>query len=544
MAVMFDSALTAALGTALNREWSGRHLEAAWFAPEQWSVRLDFDTERVTWCVHPQSGFLLRGPVPGGKRPRGKRGVLSARGQVIRVDAGPDTRRLTIVLDADRSIVFELAANRRNALYVALGRIREVLRRGRTAGPKVGGEWSPRASDRLWSATIPDRAEWVEALGTLSGDDAVGRVAYLSRFNRDFVIPDSVEADLDGSHRRYLELREAIHADPPVGWLLGTDAVQPYPCSLGQGDAPKAASLAEALSASLEASRPVDEMFRKEVDDPEPAAIRGALASKRKRAVRKLKALRNQLEEGARATELRECGNILLARKAQVRGGLSEVTLEGFAGTSVTIRLDPRLDVTGNADAYYKRARRLDRATRELPSHIEDTQRRVDELDSALEQLETDGPSAALRELAGLRREGGSGAPVAQERLPYRVYRTSNGLEIRAGRTARDNDALTFKHSSSNDIWMHVRESPGSHVVLRWDNREQNPPPRDLEEAAIVAAVLSRARGSSMVPVSWTRRKYVRKPRKAAPGSVVTQRTKTIFVEPDEKLVGRLAEQE
>ncbi|HEX8905231.1 MAG TPA: NFACT RNA binding domain-containing protein, partial [Longimicrobiaceae bacterium] len=127
-------------------------------------------------------------------------------------------------------------------------------------------------------------------------------------------------------------------------------------------------------------------------------------------------------------------------------------------------------------------------------------------------------------------------------RLPYRVYRTSGGLEVRVGRTSKDNDVLTFRHASHEDVWLHARQVPGSHVVLRW-SEEGAPPARDLEEAAVLAALHSKARSSGTVAVDWTRRKYVRKPRGAPPGRVSVLQAKTIFVEPDAALEERLREE-
>jgi predicted ribosome quality control (RQC) complex YloA/Tae2 family protein len=127
--------------------------------------------------------------------------------------------------------------------------------------------------------------------------------------------------------------------------------------------------------------------------------------------------------------------------------------------------------------------------------------------------------------------------------LPYRRYRTSGGLEVRVGKGARQNDDLTFRHSSPNDVWLHAGQSAGAHVILRWD-REGNPPKRDLEEAGILAALNSGARHSKTVAITWTRRKYVRKPRKAPPGTVGVERVQTLFVEPDEDLPERLAPEE
>jgi len=79
-------------------------------------------------------------------------------------------------------------------------------------------------------------------------------------------------------------------------------------------------------------------------------------------------------------------------------------------------------------------------------------------------------------------------------------------------------------------------------VILRWTG-DARPPARDLEEAATLAALHSRARTSGSVPVDWTLRKYVRKPRRSPPGQVVAERVETLFVVPDESLLERLAVQ-
>jgi predicted ribosome quality control (RQC) complex YloA/Tae2 family protein len=77
-------------------------------------------------------------------------------------------------------------------------------------------------------------------------------------------------------------------------------------------------------------------------------------------------------------------------------------------------------------------------------------------------------------------------------------------------------------------------------VVLRW-GKQGNPPARDLEEAAVLAALHSKARTSGVVPVDWTFRRHVRKPRGSPPGSVVPDRVKTIMARPDATLLERLA---
>jgi len=181
-----------------------------------------------------------------------------------------------------------------------------------------------------------------------------------------------------------------------------------------------------------------------------------------------------------------------------------------------------------------------------LPGRLARIADRISGLEAGLASLREVGPTAELWDLVGGRPESGSSetGPRGGQTpgiLPYRRYRTSSGLEVRVGRSARGNDDLTFRHSAPEDIWLHARQAAGSHVILRWERRDQNPPHSDLVEAAVLAALNSEARHSGVVAVDWTRRKHVRKPRKAPPGTVVPERVTTLFVEPDPQAASRLA---
>jgi predicted ribosome quality control (RQC) complex YloA/Tae2 family protein len=176
------------------------------------------------------------------------------------------------------------------------------------------------------------------------------------------------------------------------------------------------------------------------------------------------------------------------------------------------------------AERLYATVRSMERARASLPARIDAFAR---------------APATAALPRSGATR--GPRVAAHSSAHPFRTYRSSGGLAIWVGRGAASNDALTFHESSPRDIWLHARDSAGAHVVLRWAH-DESPPPRDLEEAAILAAWHSKSRGAGLVPVDWTRRKYVRKPKGSAPGLVVVQRSETIFVSPDERVERRLRE--
>ena len=115
----------------------------------------------------------------------------------------------------------------------------------------------------------------------------------------------------------------------------------------------------------------------------------------------------------------------------------------------------------------------------------------------------------------------------AEARLPYRKYTSRTGAPVLVGRSARDNDTL-WKSARGNDLWLHARGVQGAHVVV--PGAGESPDARTLGDAALLAAHFSSARGEDGVEVAWTRCKYLRKPKGAAPGSVIVTQEKVLRV--------------
>ncbi|RYD04629.1 hypothetical protein N752_14755 [Desulforamulus aquiferis] len=107
------------------------------------------------------------------------------------------------------------------------------------------------------------------------------------------------------------------------------------------------------------------------------------------------------------------------------------------------------------------------------------------------------------------------------------------------GKNNKQNDYLTLRLARDEDIWLHTKDIPGSHVIIRC---QANPdvPDQTLLEAASLAAWFSKARQSGKVPVDYTQRRNVRKPRGAKPGMVIYDNQRTLSVTPNEELVEKL----
>jgi predicted ribosome quality control (RQC) complex YloA/Tae2 family protein len=116
---------------------------------------------------------------------------------------------------------------------------------------------------------------------------------------------------------------------------------------------------------------------------------------------------------------------------------------------------------------------------------------------------------------------------------------SGDGIPIYVGKNNRQNDALTLQTARSENIWLHAKNIPGSHVIIDY---EGEPPETTLREAANLAAFYSQSRTSTGVPVDYTPRKYVKKPSGSRPGMVIYSTNRTLYVTPDAALVQRLKE--
>jgi predicted ribosome quality control (RQC) complex YloA/Tae2 family protein len=275
--------------------------------------------------------------------------------------------------------------------------------------------------------------------------------------------------------------------------------------------------------------------------DPYEAArlpVREAIATARQRLVRRRDALGRALKEGSGADELRQWGEWILAYAHTIEPGQTELVADTGAGEALHIPLDPTQSAVDNAQGYFARYRKAQRASQDGPARLAEAELAL----SDLEQLETDlqlagnrpeieGVRAALVEAGYQRAKGkGRGRPQRAPKISPLTVTSSDGLTILVGRNSRQNDDVTFRRAQGDDWWFHARGVPGAHVIVR--GRAEELPEDTIRRAAELAAYFSRLQDEPSVTVDYTRRRHVRRIRGAAPGLVTYSLERTIRVAP------------
>jgi len=250
-----------------------------------------------------------------------------------------------------------------------------------------------------------------------------------------------------------------------------------------------------------------------------------------RRQIRRLEQLETHLGQDlaglADEGDLRRRAGALLAFARGAEAGRDSIELPDphDSGRALVIALDPRLGGLANAERLFDKARRVERARHQIDLRLRETR---SALRSAREAEALVLEARDARELPGLGEEAGAG-DRGDAGVGPRHYLTGRGLSVLVGRNARENHHLTFRVARAEDLWLHARDAPGAHVVLR-DN-EGRAGADDLREAAEVAAFFSEARGESLVDVHVTRRKHV-KPARGGPGRVFVAHSDTLRVMP------------
>lgn len=256
------------------------------------------------------------------------------------------------------------------------------------------------------------------------------------------------------------------------------------------------------------------------------------------------------LEKALENEKYKVWGELLTAYAHLCKKGDPEVTVDDFySGETLTLALDPRYTPIQNAQKYFKVYNKSRGAQKHLEILMAQNQQEIDYLESvivAIKQAENPAQIAEiveeLEKEAYLKASSKKGKQ-REERSQPRRFQSSDGLLISVGRNNRQNDLLTLREADRNDLWLHTKNIPGTHVIISLPSSYKSihdVPDRSLEEAATLAAYYSQASQSEKVEVDYTFRYNVKKPGGAKPGMVIYENYWTIVVNPQSELVEQL----
>ncbi|WP_342551942.1 NFACT RNA binding domain-containing protein [Paenibacillus sp. FSL R7-0652] len=270
------------------------------------------------------------------------------------------------------------------------------------------------------------------------------------------------------------------------------------------------------------------------------------LQNERSKNIKKLDNLNKDLLEADDADKYRLWGELLFASLHLVNKGDKSVELVNFYDedqASITIQLDPLLTPSDNAQRYFKRYNKYKNSLAVIHEQLGKTKDEIAYLDNLLQQLSI----ASMNDIEEIRdelvqqgylrdRNKKGKKKKKNDRPTVHQFTSSEGIDILVGKNNLQNEYVTNRLASANDTWLHTKDIPGSHVVIRSTDFGE----ATLEEAAQLAAYFSQAKESSSVPVDYTYIRHVRKPSGAKPGFVIYDHQKTLFVTPNDELIKSL----
>ena len=257
---------------------------------------------------------------------------------------------------------------------------------------------------------------------------------------------------------------------------------------------------------------------------------------------KKLKKLSNELKATENADEYRIKGEVLTTYLYQIKRGMTKITLPNFYDNNkeITISLSNQLSPSQNAQKYFKKYQKLKNAVTFVNEQIELTKKEVAYLEEIQTQIELATPADLNDIKTELQQEGYIKKKQQKSKHSSRVkinkpesFIASDGTEILVGKNNLQNEKLTLHTAKKADIWLHAKNIPGSHVIIK----SNNPSDETLFEAAMLAAYFSKFRSSANVPIDYVQIKNIRKPNGSKPGFVIYEGQKTLTVTPTEDFV-------
>jgi len=292
----------------------------------------------------------------------------------------------------------------------------------------------------------------------------------------------------------------------------------------------------ETLETFTSVSKGIERRIRKEL-------IEGNIYAERKKMLRILTQLKSRIEKSIseisnsrdklqRAEDYRHWAELLLQHKEQKSKPGDNVSLIDWDGNTIIIKINPDKTINENAQRYFEKAKNTESNIKIRSKMLPSLKEKLDTINLIIEQTEN---TVHVKKLKKIKEEYaalfGEDNQDRQGGNRFRTFDLGEGYMLYVGKNAANNDELTLHFAKPNDLWFHARGTSGSHAVLRM-HKPEKPPKYILKKAAAVAAYYSGAKNAKYVPVSYTFKKFVHKPKGANPGAVVIKREEVIMAEP------------
>lgn len=266
--------------------------------------------------------------------------------------------------------------------------------------------------------------------------------------------------------------------------------------------------------------------------------LRDIITDNLKKVIEKKKDFLQRIKEGESSEIFKIKGEFILFYQREIKKGAEKIVLPNPYSEErefIEIELDPSLSPVDNAQRYFKKYKKLKKGIEILKEQLKKLEEEIYYLNSLEIALENSKGFFELQEIEEeLINEGYIKKKKEKEKRkksePYKFIISE--YEVYVGKNNKQNDYITFNIAGPEDLWFHVRGIPGAHVVLKSRSKEDIPF-EIIEKTAELAGYFSKGKGSNYVPVDYTKRKYVQKPKEGKPGFVIYKNERTIFVKPE-----------
>ncbi|EJP91045.1 Rqc2 family fibronectin-binding protein [Bacillus cereus] len=461
-----------------------------------------------------------------------------------RNEIGDESVKTLVIEIMGRHSNIILVDTKTNVILDSLKHVSLAVNRHRTV--YAGAEYvAPPAQHKINPLLIETENDFIKPLDFLSGNmdkQLVGAFMGISPLFAKEVVKKAGMANEKALSEAFFSLQKPLLTHQYVPAMItanGKEFFYLFPLSHLQGNEKTFSSVSELLDRFFFGKAERDRVKQQAHD------LERFMQNEKTKNEKKLIKLEKTLQDAGKADKYQLFGELLTANMYALKKGDKEIEVVNYYdenGGTVKITLDPLRTPSDNAQRYFQKYQKAKNSVVVVEEQIEKTNEEILYFDSLLQQMEV----ASSKDIEEIREELAEEGYVRNrkknntKKKPTKPvldkYLASDGTEIFVGKNNKQNDYLTTKFSRRDEIWLHTKDIPGSHVVIR----SLEPTEETLHEAAKIAAYYSKAKDSSSVPVDFTKVRHVKKPSGAKLGFVTYDNQQTLYVTPDADTVMKL----